>query len=152
MDTISIEKFYAQSLGVKAPWKVSKVTIHGDLREARVLVECPHGIAWADPETKERAEVKEWKERSWRHLDTCEYKTIVTAKVPRIKLKSGQTITVNVPWAEPGGRFTCRMEARLIDYLLESRVVKGGRQTWPGNSGPDGWSHAAGSRAGHGLP
>jgi transposase len=128
MDSLSIEAFYGQSIGVKAPWKVSSVAINGERKEVHVVVECPHGIAWVDPESGERAEVKDWQERVWRHLDTCEYETLITARVPRIKLKSGRTMMVEVPWAEPGGRFTCRFEAHLINLLEKCRTVKGAAQ------------------------
>ena len=125
MDPLSIEGFYGQSIGVKAPWKVASVSILGELRQVHIRVECPHGIAWVDLETGERAQIKGWEERVWRHMDTCEYETVVTAEVPRIKLKSGRTMVVSVPWAEPGGRFTLRYEAHLIEVLGACRTVKG---------------------------
>lgn len=79
---------------------------------------------WADPETQERAEIKDWQQRQWRHLDTCEFTTVVKASVPRIKLSDGSTMLVRVPWAEPGGRFTLSFESKLIDILLGTRTVK----------------------------
>jgi transposase len=128
MEPLSIQEFYGKSIGVKAPWKVTNVTIKGELKEVHILVECQHGIPWVDPETEQRAEIKDWQERIWRHLDTCEFQTIITAKVPRIKLKSGHTMMVSVPWAEPGGRFTCRFEAHLINLLEKCRTVKAAAQ------------------------
>jgi transposase len=128
MASLSIEEFYGQSIGVKAPWKVSSVEIKGELKEVHILVECPEGIAWVDPETKQRAEIKDWQQRVWRHLDTCEYETIITARVPRLKLKSGRTMMVSVPWAEPGGRFTCSFESHLINLLTKCRTVKAAAQ------------------------
>ena len=57
MDSLSIEEFYGQSIGVKAPWKVASVSILGELRQVHIRVECPHGIAWVDLETGERAQI-----------------------------------------------------------------------------------------------
>jgi transposase len=88
-------------------------------------VECAAGEAWADPETGYRAPLKDWQERTWRHLDTCEYETVITARVPRIVLSDGRTMTVRVPWAEPGGRFTKRFESRVIALLEQCRTVRG---------------------------
>jgi transposase len=127
MASLFIEEFYGQSIAVKAPWKVSSVEIKGGLKEVHILVECPEGIAWGDPETKQRAEIKDWQQRVWRHLDTCEDETIITARVPRLKLKSGRTMMVSVPWAEPGGRFTCSFESHLIN-LTKCRTVKAAAQ------------------------
>ena len=125
MSGLRIEEFYGQSIGVTAPWRVSEVMIDSERREVQILVECKAGEVWVDPESGERAEIKDWQERTWRHLDTCEYQTIVRARVPRIKLRSGRTMMVGVPWAQPGGRFTLSFEGYLIEVLQQSRTVKG---------------------------
>ena len=117
MKALDLKSFYAQSLGISAPWKVTDVTFEGDHRVVNVFVECASGVLWADPETAERAEIKDWRERTWRHLDTCHYQTIVTARIPRVKLKSGKTMTVSVPWAMPSGRMTCAFEEHFIELL-----------------------------------
>lgn len=125
MEELTLEHFYAQSLGLEKPWKVAGVVIDGERKEVRIRVECAAGEAWVDPETRERAEIKDWEERTWRHLDTCEYQTVISARVPRVVLSSGQTMTVRVPWAEPGGRFTKRFESRVIALLQQCRTVRG---------------------------
>lgn len=125
METISLNEFYGQSLGIRPPWKVSSVVILSELKQVHVTVECPRGIAWVDVAAGQRAEIKDWQDRQWRHLDTCEYETIIKARVPRIKLSDGKTTIVSVPWAEEGGRFTRRFEAGLIEKLRECKTVKG---------------------------
>jgi len=125
MEELTLEHFYAQSLGLAAPWRVVKAVIDGERKEVRIRVECAAGEAWVDPETRERAQIKDWQERTWRHLDTCEYQTIITARVPRVVLSDGRTMTVRVPWAEPGGRFTKRFESRVIALLEQCRTVRG---------------------------
>lgn len=125
MKELSLKDFYGQSLGLKAPWKVSGVVIDGESRQVRIRVECMAGEVWGDPESNERAEIKDWEERTWRHLDTCEFETVITAKVPRLLLKSGRTTTASVPWAEPRGRFTLSFEGHVIDLLTHCRTVRG---------------------------
>ena len=71
MEELTLERFYGQSLGLEAPWRVTNVVIDGDRKEVRIRVECAAGEAWVDPETRERAVIKDWTERTWRHLDTC---------------------------------------------------------------------------------
>lgn len=70
-------------------------------------------------------EIKDWQERTWRHLDTCEFETVITARVPRILLQSGRTLMVSVPWAEAGGRFTKSFERHVIELLTQRRTVRG---------------------------
>jgi transposase len=125
MKELSLKEFYGQSLELKAPWKVSDVVIDGEARQVRIRVECAAGEVWGDPETNERAEIKDWEERTWRHLDTCQYETIISARVPRLLLKSGRTLTVSVPWATPRGRFTLSFEAHVIALLQQCRTVRG---------------------------
>lgn len=129
MEITDLKDLYTQSLGVAAPWKVQKVTMLGNERRVEVYVECEKGTVWTDPETRERGYVHGWKERTWRHLDTCEFETVVIAKVPRIVIgkkgddKPKKTMTVTVPWAEKGGRFTKRMEQFLVFVLLQCPAV-----------------------------
>lgn len=125
MKELSLKEFYAQSLELKAPWKVVDVNIDGETRQVRIRVECARGEVWGDPDTNERAEIKDWEERTWRHLDTCQFETIITAKVPRLLLKSGRTLTASVPWAAPRGRFTLSFEAHVIALLRHCRTVRG---------------------------
>ena len=125
MKELSLKEFYAQSLELKAPWKVVDVMIDGEARQVRIRVECARGEVWGDPDTNERAEIKDWEERTWRHLDTCQFETIITARVPRLLLKSGRTLTASVPWAAPRGRFTLSFEAHVIALLQQCRTVRG---------------------------
>ena len=59
-----------------------------------------------------RMHVKEWRTRRWRHMDTCQFKTILEAAVPDAECAEhgAQTVqtaqTVQVPWAEGSSRFT----------------------------------------------
>jgi transposase len=56
-------------------------------------------------------------ERMWRHLDTCQYKTILHAQPPRGNCQSHGPRVVKLPWAEPGSRFTLLFERLAIDWL-----------------------------------
>ena len=43
MKDLSLKEFYAQSLELKAPWKVVDVNIDGETRQVRIRVECARG-------------------------------------------------------------------------------------------------------------
>ena len=58
--------------------------------------------------------------RRWRHLDTCQYKTILEADVPGVKCPEHGVVTTTVPWAEPNSGFTALFEALVIDWLKEA--------------------------------
>lgn len=120
---MSIEEFYAQSLEIRDPWRVSEVHFSPEDKEVQVHVQCLDESVWIDPETKDRAAIHGWRERRWRHLDTCEFQTWIIAKVPRVKLSDGKVVTVKVPWAAPHGRFTVAMESQIIETLLACRTI-----------------------------
>ena len=73
-------------------------------------------------ESGERLHVHGYEERRWRHLDSCQYRTYLKAKVPRLKYPDGRTELVRVPWAEKNSRFTLLFERLAIDLLLECSV------------------------------
>jgi len=68
------------------------------------------------------------RQRQWRHLDTCQYKTILVADVPRIKCKEHGVVTATVPWSESGSGFTSLFEALVIDWLKEASTQAVARQ------------------------
>jgi transposase len=71
--------------------------------------------------------------RTWRHLDTCQYRTLLTAEVPRVSCKDHGVHQVPVPWAEPSSRFTALLERLAIDWLAEasiSAVARRLRMSW----------------------
>lgn len=66
-------------------------------------------------------------ERSWRHLDTCQFQTILVADVPRVKCPEHGVHQIHMPWSAPGSRFTALMEALVIDWLKEASISAGAR-------------------------
>ena len=75
-----------QLLGLKTPWSVKKVDL--SLANQRVVIEVvlKRGQVWADPtDATRRAHVNGWSERQWRHLETCQFETVIKARVPQLQ-------------------------------------------------------------------
>jgi transposase len=128
-------QLYEQLLGLSKPWSVDRVELELEQNRITVHVQCEHGTVWGDPETgQDRAYIHGWVERSWRHLDTCQFETRIVAKVPRLKFKSGRVEDATVPWAERYSRITAMMEAFVVKLLQAasnvSRVTKLIRLDW----------------------
>jgi len=68
------------------------------------------------------------RERRWRHLDTCQFRTFLVADVPRVECEEHGVHQVFLPWAEPGSRFTALFEAQVIDWLKEAPLSAVARQ------------------------
>jgi transposase len=61
--------------------------------------------------------IKEWRTRRWRHLDSCQLKTILEAAVPVVECSEHGAQTVQVPWAEGSNCFTMFFEGFAIQVL-----------------------------------
>jgi transposase len=114
---------YQQILGLKEPWKVQSVKLQVKESEVVVRVECTENV-WGCPHPGcgERMHIHEWDARRWRHLDSCQFRTILAADVPRVVCPRHGSVTVAVPWAGKHGRFTSMFERFAIDVLRECSV------------------------------
>lgn len=114
---------YAQILGIKSPWQVSEVDLNVPKGEVTVRVEQKDGVRSCCPNCGKESPGYDTRTRRWRHLDTCQYKTILVADVPRVKCEKHGVVTVSVPWAEPNSGFTAMFEALVIDWLKEASTL-----------------------------
>lgn len=113
---------YAQILGIESPWQVTEVELNSADNEIKVLVKPKAGSTHFCPTCGKESPGYDSRTRRWRHLDTCQYKTILVAEVPRVTCKEHGVVTVSVPWAEPGSGFTILFEALVIDWLKEASI------------------------------
>jgi len=117
---------YEHLLGLKSPWSVKSVDL--SLAEQRVVVEVvlKRGQVWADPtDASQRAHIHGWSERQWRHLDPCQFETLIKARVPQLKYSNGAVEELAVPWAERYSRVTRLMEAFVIQLLQVCPTTQG---------------------------
>ncbi len=119
-------ELYQQVLGLQAPWSVARVELNVKERRVDVWVEHAPGVAWACPQCGcalgcyDHAE-----ERVWRHLDTCQFQTLLHARIPRVACGEHGVLQVAVPWAGARSRFTLLMERWIIDVLQECQTISG---------------------------
>jgi transposase len=119
------QDLYQRILGIEAPWAVTAVELdlkdrrHGEVRvhvegsaEQRPCPECGRPCRGYDHLS-----------RRWRHLDTCQYPTILVVDVPRVQCPDHGVRQVQVPWSEKGSRFTALFEALIIDWLQEASLA-----------------------------
>ena len=117
---------YEHLLGLKTPWSVKSVDL--SLADQRVVVEVvlKPGQVWTDPtDSTKRAHINGWTERQWRHLDTCQFETLIKARVPQLKYSDGTVEELAVPWAERYSRVTLLMEAFVVKLLQACPTTQG---------------------------
>jgi transposase len=114
-------ELYRRILGIEAPWYVDSVELKLDIGEVHVRLAHYAMIHWPCPECGAPSKLYDHQpERRWRHLDTCQYQTILHAEPPRSKCHKHGARVVKLPWAEPSSRFTALFEALAIEWLKEA--------------------------------
>src|SRR5437016_318382 len=122
-------ELYRQILGIEAPWFVERVELK--LAEGEVHIYLEHGemASWPCPECEASCQLYDHQgERQWRHLDTCQYQTILHARPPRTQCAEHGVRVVKLRWAEPSSRFTALMERLVIDWLRAASQKAVGEQ------------------------
>lgn len=119
-----LQKHYALLLGVGSPWEVKNV----ELKLGEKMVEIELGWQWGAaakcPECGRECSIHDCApERTWRHLDTMRFTTLIRARAPRSNCPEHGVKTVLVPWAAPQGRFTLLFERFAVEVLLASGSV-----------------------------
>ena len=116
------KELYARIVGIEAPWRVEDVELN--LQQGEVVVRVAHdGGPLRCPECGRPANRYDTRQRRWRHLDTCQYRTILAAEVPRVQCEHHKVKQIEVPWSESRSRFTALFEAVVIDWLQEATTA-----------------------------
>ena len=112
-------------LGISVPWHVARVELKTEGKRVELWLE-HDATRWPCPECGVvLAGFDHAEERTWRHLDTCQFETHLRAEIPRVQCPTHGVRQVRVPWAEPRSRFTLLMERLIIDLIRQCSTVKG---------------------------
>lgn len=114
MDSSSIALFSA-ALGLTAPWTVERIEFSPEEQQLDLWLDFPAGSTFDCPDcTRPGCKVHDTTERTWRHLDFFQHRTILHARHPRVQCPEHGVKTVTPPWGRPGSGFTLLMEAYIM--------------------------------------
>jgi transposase len=118
-------KLFETILGLQAPWHIARVELNPV--EQRVDLWAEHAdTRWPCPDCQQLLACADHaEERTWRHLDTCQFQTHLHARVPRVNCPTHGVKQVRVLWAEPRARFTQLMERLIIDVIGQCSTLTG---------------------------
>ena len=111
---------FARLLHIQQPWRVSLVEVDEKDLTVTVHVGIDDDLELECPLCNARSPRYDRRRRTWRHLDTMEFSTFVTAQVPRINCPTHGVRQLRVPWAEDSSRYTLAFESFVIDRTVES--------------------------------
>jgi transposase len=119
-----LQKHYAQLLGIGSPWEVTNVELKLGEKKVEIELGWQWGAAAKCPECGRACSIHDCApERTWRHLDTMQFTTLIRARAPRSDCPKHGVKTMQVPWAAPQGRFTLLFECFSVEVLLASASV-----------------------------
>ena len=131
---------YQQMLGLTEPWFVSRVELNMAQQQVDVFVEHRPDAKWTCAVCGKSVGLYDHSEqRVWRHLDSCQLKTYLHARIPRTACPEHGIHKVAVPWAQSRSRFTLLMERLVIDMIRHCSTISGAcailRMSWDEVSG-----------------
>jgi transposase len=122
-------ELYRRILGIESPWSVASVDLQLTPREVHIHLTHADLPSWPCAECGAPSKLYDHQpERRWRHLDTCQYRTILHADPPRSQCPTHGVRVVKLPWAEPSSRFTALFEALAIAWLKAASQKAVGEQ------------------------
>jgi len=98
-------------LPLDSSWNIVDVKV--DESSDEVSVELAYCLPYIAVEGKRYGIYDHRPVRRWRHLDLWQYKTYISASLPRYKDEDGFYHSVSVPWAEAGEQMTILLEKKL---------------------------------------
>ena len=113
-------QLFATALGLADPWYVESVELAPqelggpDVLQIRIDFRKGATFPCSIDGCSHSCQVHDTVEKTWRHLNFFQYKTFLTARVPRLKCGDHGVRLAMVPWARPGSGFTLMFEALAI--------------------------------------
>jgi len=121
----SLSEHYGQMLNLTAPWSVSGVEMDTENLRLNIAVSTAKGAKLPCPQCGKLCSKEDHREeRVWRHLDTMQFETFITCRVPRINCPDHGVLSASVPWADGYSRFTEMFEKFAIDVLNAAKSIK----------------------------
>ena len=113
----SLEEFYTNLLGITDPWEVTTIKRDSKSREVTAIVALKANQPLLCPICGALSKLHDHRSRRWRHLDSCNHKTIVEADIPRVECSEHGVKQVAVTWALKGSHFTAEFESTVLLWL-----------------------------------
>lgn len=119
---------FERSMGLGDEWRVEDVWLEGPAQSAgelHIRVGRVPGSAVRCPECGAPCGAHDARERTRRHLDIWQYRTVVHCRVPRAECPEHGVRTVRVPWeVRPNSHFTALFEAQVLVMALSGSTAR----------------------------
>lgn len=124
-NTQTLKEHYEKLLNLSHPWIVSDINLDTEKLRLSIRVSSVCGAKFPCPTCGKPCPKEDHREeRTWRHLDTMQFETVILCRAPRVSCPDHGVLSVETPWARSYSRFTLLFERFAIDVLLAAKNVK----------------------------
>jgi transposase len=116
-----VTKFYQGILGIPAIWKVVRVVKDSGAKEIPITLEYAGG-QYLCPVCGKPAKRHDCRVRELRHLDTCDYNTLLEVRVPLVECPDHKVQQFPLEFAEKRSWYTGMFEMTVILLLRDDPV------------------------------
>lgn len=117
---------FQSALEIPEPWYVFHHELAKKEKTLHIYIEYRSGAEFSCPNcgnTSCKVHDILDQDRTWRHLDFWQYRTILHARMPRVKCEScGKILTVEIDWARPGAGLSLFFEHHVMSLMVEMPV------------------------------
>lgn len=118
----TLEEFYSNLLEISSPWEVAGIRRDSKTKEVTAMIRLHSGTELCCPLCGKVAKLHDHRTRKWRHLDSCNHKTLIEADIPRVSCVEHGIKQIAVSWAEKGSRFTLEFESTVLLWLKDDSI------------------------------
>lgn len=123
-----LHSHYGMLLGIQTPWQVKDVLLEPEAKRVSIEVVFDGKRGCCSQCGKECTLHDSREERSWRHLDTMQFETLIRCRVPRSDCPDHGVKTLQTPWAGKHSRFTLLFEAFAVEVMKACATVESARK------------------------
>jgi transposase len=123
MENPTSVELYSKLLEVASPWKVVRVEQDKSTKQIQVFIAYNDmGDGAACPICGCAGKIHDHRMRRLRHLDTCDYQTILCVRVPRMECPEHKVQQLPLGFAEKNSRYIVLFEGVVLDWLTRSPI------------------------------
>jgi hypothetical protein len=104
-------------LPLNSCWKISDAQLDESTDEVQVYLH--YDLPYIESEGGRYSIYDHRPFRRWRHLDLWQYKTYITARLPRYRDEQGFYHTVDIPWAEASEQMSILLKKNHRDTAID---------------------------------
>jgi len=124
------KKLYSKILGIRDPWFITNIEFDEENERIDIYVDHYNPIVVACPVCGNRyAPYDHNPERTFQHLNTCQFATYVHVRLPRVKCPNHGVRQIISEFGDDGGDKTFAFERHLIDLAKECSIQAVSRLT-----------------------